>query len=134
MISLTIPSGKLLDEEAINWLMSFRGYLTKKLKKNLSTEHEMVLTYLYKSEKLNERRFYTILLNPSNNHFDVLTDLIESKIIKECKTNGNEFTPVYILESELHKSNFNSEIESISGMSIDNLDETKIKILNIIFR
>ena len=134
MISLTIPSGKLLDEEAINWLMSFRGYLTKMLKKNLSTEHEMVLTYLYKSEKLNERRFYTILLNPSNNHFDVLTDLIESKIIKECKTNGNEFTPVYILESELHKSNFNSEIESISGMSIDNLDETKIKILNIIFR
>ena len=134
MISLTIPSGKLLDEEAINWLMSFRGYLTKKLKKNLSTEHEMVLTYLYKSEKLNERRFYTILLNPSNNHFDVLTDLIESKIIKECKTNGNEFTPVYILESELHKSNFNREIESISGMSIDNLDETKIKILNIIFR
>ncbi len=133
-ISLVIPSGKLMDEETQRWMNSFYGYLNERLEGKLTQEHELVLAYLLKSERLNQKRLYTILLSPSNNHFDVISDLKKSGLIIEHPTASSEQTPIYILEKELTVVDFTKQIEKQTGKSLTGLDDTSKKVLNIVFR
>jgi ATP-dependent DNA helicase RecG len=133
-ISLLIPSGKLIDDETQRWLNSFYGFINEKLKGKATKEHELVLAYLLKSERLNKKRLYTILLSPSNNHSDVLNDLKDSYLISEHLTASTEQTPIYILNRELTITNFISQIEKQTGKELSDLDDTHKKVLNIIFR
>ena len=142
MIRLVIPSGKLIDEEIGFWLSSFKGYLEQKLGKNLTTEYHKVLAYIYKSEKLNYRRFYTILLSESNNHFEVVDSLKKAGLIVEHPTSKDE-APVYILERELLKNTFDYELDAIIKIHFEGsaavvefrkLDSVQKIVLNIIYR
>lgn len=142
-ISLKISSGKLLDDEVNFWLNSFNNYIAIKLGSELSLEHKKVLAYFYKSEKLNEKRKYTILLDPSNNHFDILKSLKKAKLIEE-HVSSREDAQVYILDRELLKVDFEEEIESfllnnntqnsITQVRYKTLDKIQRCILNIIYR
>lgn len=133
-ISLLIPSGKLIDDETQRWFNSFYGFINEKLKGKATKEHELVLAYLLKSERLNKKRLYTILLSPSNNHSDVLNDLKDSHLISEHLTASTEQTPIYILNRELTITDFISQIEKQTGKELSDLDDTHKKVLNIIFR
>jgi predicted HTH transcriptional regulator len=133
-ISLIIPSGKLIDDETQLWLNSFSGFINEKLKRKATNEHLLVLAYLLKSERLNKKRLYTILLSPSNNHSDVLNDLKDSYLISEHLTASSEQTPIYILNRELTITNFIFQIEKQIGTELSDLDDTHKKVLNIIFR
>lgn len=140
-ISITIPSGKLIDDETRYWLDSYNGYFTNKLNTNITIEHELVLAYLLKSERLNQKRFYTILLSPNNNHLDALQALRMAGLIYEHPQANTEQTPVFILNEELKKTDFTIEIERLLDQG-SNLFKTKIKdfndatkrVLNIIYR
>lgn len=133
-ISLVIPSGKLMDDETQRWMNSFYGYLSERLEGKITQEHELVLAYLLKSERLNQKRLYTILLNPSNNHFDVLSDLKRSGLILEHPSASSEQTPVYILDKELTIVDFTKQIEKQTGISLTGLDDTHKRVLNIVYR
>lgn len=133
-ISLVIPSGKLIDDETQMWLNSFYGYLQKLLNGRMTREHELVLAYLLKSERLNQRRLYTILLSPSNNHFDVLSDLKKADLIMEQQPASSDQTPVYILRKELTIEDFILQIENLSGKSLADYEDTYRRVLNIIYR
>jgi ATP-dependent DNA helicase RecG len=133
-ISLVIPSGKLMDDETQRWMNSFYGYLSEQLNGKISQEHELVLAYLLKSERLNQRRLYTILLSPSNNHFDVLSDLKQSGLILEHLSASSEQTPVYILDKELTIVDFTKQIEKQTGKSLTGLDDAHKRVLNIVYR
>lgn len=133
-ISLVIPSGKLMDDETQRWMNSFYGYLSERLDGKITQEHELVLAYLLKSERLNQKRLYTILLSPSNNHFDVLSDLKQSGLIIEHPTASSEQTPVYILDKELTIVDFSKQIEKQTGKSLFGLDDVHKRVLNIVYR
>jgi ATP-dependent DNA helicase RecG len=133
-ISLIIPSGKLIDDETQRWMNSFHGYINKKLDGKITQEHKLVLAYLLKSERLNQKRHYTILLSPSNNHFDVLSDLKQSGLILEHLAASSEQTPVYILEKELVITDFIKQIEKQTGKSVASFNDTQKRVLNIIYR
>lgn len=133
-ISLVIPSGKLMDDETKRWVNSYFGYINNKLNGKVTREHELVLAYLLKSERLNQRRLYTILLSPSNNHFDVLSQLKNSGLITEHPSASSEQTPVFILNKELTITDFTKHIETQVGQSLTDLDDTYKKVLNIIYR
>ncbi|MCU0451411.1 MAG: putative DNA binding domain-containing protein [Bernardetiaceae bacterium] len=133
-ISLMIPSGKLLDDETQRWLNALHGYLSKRLNGRLTPEHQLVLAYLLKSERLNQKRFYTILLSPNNNHFEVLAGLKKSGLVVEHPAASTEQTPVYVLDSELTITDFTKQIENKTGKSLSGLDATAIRVLNIIYR
>jgi ATP-dependent DNA helicase RecG len=133
-ITLIIPSGKLLDEETQRWINSFEGYLKKRLQGKMSREHQLVLAYLLKSERLNRKRLYTILFSPSNNHFEVLSDLKQAGLIFEHPTASSEQSPVFILDQELTLKDFTAQIEKQIGQSLTGLDETQKQVLNIIYR
>jgi hypothetical protein len=133
-ISLVIPSGKLMDDETQRWINSFYGYFSRRLDGKITREHELVLAYLLKSERLNQRRLYTILLSPSNNHFDVLLDLKRSGLILEHPSASSEQTPVYVLDKELTLIDFTKQIEKQTGKSLTGLDDTHKRVLNIVDR
>jgi predicted HTH transcriptional regulator len=133
-ISLVIPSGKLLDDETQRWMNSFYGYLNERLGRKLTQEHELVLAYLLKSERLNQKRLYTILLSPSNNHFDVLSDLKQSGLVLEHSTASLEQTPVYVLDTELTIVDFTKQIEKNTGKLLTGLDDAHKRVLNIVYR
>lgn len=133
-ISLVIPSGKLMNDETQRWMNSFHDYLKTRLNGKITKEHELVLAYLLKSERLNQKRLYTILLSPSNNHFNVLTDLKQAGLVFEHTSASSEQTPVYVLEKEFTIVDFGTQIEGLTGKSLNGLDHAHKKILNIIYR
>jgi len=134
VISLVVPTGKLMDEQTQRWVNSFSGYINEKLNGKTSEHHALVLAYLLKSERLNQRRFYTILLSPSNNHFDVISDLKKSGLIQEHPTAGSEQTPIFILDRALTVTDFLKQIEEQTGANLRALDDVSKKLLNIIYR
>ncbi len=133
-ISLIIPSGQLMDEETQRWMNSFYGYINEKLEGKATKKHELVLAYLLKSERLNQKRLYTILLSPNNNHLEVLDDLKHSKLIIEHPSISSEQTPIYILDKELTITDFTQQIEKQVGVELRTLDGDHKRVLNIIYR
>jgi len=132
-INLTIPSGKLLDEENESWIHSFDYYISKKLKTQVTTEHKLILSYFRKSELLNKRRLYTILLSESNNHFTVLEQLKDAGLIYEHPS-STENIPVFLLDRELMKANFSDELMALIGNDFIVYDSVTKHILNTFYR
>lgn len=133
-ISLVIPSGKLMDDDTQRWMNSFHGYLNQRLDGKMTPEHELVLAYLLKSERLNQKRRYTIHLGPSNNHFDVLSDLKQAGLVLEHPTASSEQTPVYVLDRELTLVDFLERIEEQTGKPLADWDNDHKSVLNIVYR
>ena len=132
-ISLRVPAGKLLDESFKNRLTGFDGYIKSKLKKALSDEHKLVLAYFYKSEVLNKRRYFTILLSENNNHFMVIDELKEAGLIVE-HSSSTDATPIYILDRVLAQNHYQDDLISLFGASYIDFDDTAKEVLNIIYR
>ncbi len=132
MISLRIPAGKLVDESIDHWLKGFERYIEFKIKNKLTYEHKAVLAYFYKSELLNRKRYFTILLSESNNHFEVIDEFRRNGVLFEHDA-SSEQTPIYILDRVLLKTDFRDELTDIIGMNFIGLDQVAKEILNISF-
>lgn len=132
IISLKIPTGKLVDEAIESWLTGFDNYIVGKMRTHLSFEHKAVLAYFYKSELLNKQRFFTILLTESNNHFVVIEQLKEAGLIYEHPASTEE-TVVYVLDRVLLKTQFSDELIAIVGDEYIHYDHVAKEILNIAY-
>jgi ATP-dependent DNA helicase RecG len=133
-VSLVIPAGKLMDGETEWWMNAYHNYLNNRLNGKLTEEHKLVLAYILKSEKLNQKRFYTILLSPNNNHFDVLSDLKKSGLIWEHNSSNGDQSPIYRLDKELLITDFTHIIENRTGKSMAGMDATYKAVLTIIYK
>jgi ATP-dependent DNA helicase RecG len=132
MIALKIPTGKLVDESIETWLKGFERYIELKIKNKLSYEHKAVLAYFYKSELLNRRRFFTILLSESNNHFEVIDEFRRNGILTEHMA-SSEQTPIYVLDRVLLKTDFRDELTEIIGFNFIGLEQAAKEVLNITY-
>ena len=132
MISLKIPAGKLVDEAMEAWLNGFNRYIELKIKTKLTYEHKAVLAYFYKSELLNRRRYFTILLSESNNHFEVIDEFRRNGILFEHEASSEQI-PIYVLDRVLLKTDFREELTSLLGMDYIELEQTAKEILNITY-
>lgn len=132
MISLKIPSGKLVDESIETWLNGFERYIEFKIKNKLTYEHKAVLAYFYKSELLNRKRYFTILLSESNNHFEVIDEFRRNGVLFEHEA-SSEQTPIYVLDRVLLKTDFRDELSEIVGMRFIGLEQAAKEILNITY-
>ncbi len=132
-ISLTIPSGKLLDDQTERWLSSFEEYINQKLKDTITTEQKIILAYFQKSELLNSRKFYTILLTESNNHYNAIEQLKTAKLIYE-HASSTESASIFVLDRVLMKIDFKDDLIQFLGNDFLNFDSIVKQILNIIYR
>jgi predicted HTH transcriptional regulator len=130
MVSLIIPTGKLVNESAETWLQGSQRYIELSIKNKLTAEHKAVLAYFYKSELLNKRRFFTILLSESNNHFEVIDELKTANILVQHPA-STELTPIYVLDRLLLKTDFRNELTDLLGQDYIDFDEVTKEILNL---
>ncbi len=134
MISLTIPSGKLIDAETQSWLNVYQLFMQEKLGKNLTKSHELVLAYLRKSEQLNQKKYYTILLSHNNNHLDVLQDLYKAGLIAIHEGASTDNMPIYGLNRELMIVDFLPIISYKTGLNMQNFSPLIQQILTCIYQ
>lgn len=132
MITLTIPTGRLVDETIETWLKGFERYIELKIKNRLSDEHRAVLAYFYKSELLNRKRYFTILLSESNNHFEVLDELKRAQILYEHEV-STEQVPIYVLDRILIKTDFRDDLTNILGTEYIQYEQAAKEILNLVY-
>lgn len=132
MIALTIPTGRLVDETIETWLKGFERYIETKIKNKLSDEHKAVLAYFYKSELLNRKRYFTILLSESNNHFEVIDEFKQAQILYEHDASTEE-VPIYVLDRVLVKTDFREELTDVLGIDYIQYEQTAKEILNMVY-
>lgn len=133
-ISLVIQSGKLLDDTIENMLLSYSGFIENLTQgEELTNAQKHIIAYLYKSEKENENYRYTILLTPDNNHFDAIKSLEKHGLIYK-HSESSAIHPIFILNREFFKENFNTELIEIFGDSYINLNNDYKECLKTIFK
>jgi len=132
-LSLYIRKGKLLDEKMESLINAYEGFIEKKLNGNsITVQEKLVLSYFYKSEIENKNERYTILLTKDNNHLAAITTLEDSGLIfKHSAT--TELHSVYIINRELFKSNFISELRELFGADYDGLTKDGRDVLSCIY-
>lgn len=134
LVTLRIPHGKLVDESVEVWLTGYEGYIEKRLETPLTNEQRQVLAYFYKSELLNRQRYFTILLNESNNHFQAIDALRRGDLLKE-HTASTEEAPIFILDRVLMRTEFHQELKKLIGDALFNgLDKSALHILNLLYQ
>ena len=132
-ISLVVPKGKVYDEESKLWLDGFSGYIYEKLnRRELTEEEKIILTFIYKSERLNRLERYTILLTKDNNHFSAIADLLDNGLIYK-HPESPQIHPIYLIDRTLAKTEFSQELYEIFGNHFDLLSDEYKKILNTIY-
>lgn len=90
----------------------------------------MVLTYLYKSELLNRRRLFTILLSENNKHFDIIDELRRNDLLFEHRA-STEQAPIYVLDRVLLKTDFRGKLTEIIGRNYLEFEQIPKGILKI---
>ena len=132
-LSLFIRKGKLLDDKMESLFKTYAEYIEKKLKGEIITEEQkIVLSYFYKSEIENKNERYTILLTRDNNHLDAINSLEESGLIYKHEI-SNELYSVFIIDRELFKKDFNTELRKLFGADFDALNKEGRDALTCIY-
>ncbi len=135
-ISLYVPKGNVLSEEAKLWLSGFSGWIYRKNNgRELTDDEKTVLSYFWKSEQLNRLERYTIMLTPDNNHFEVIADLEDSGLIERVTNpiNINFSHPVFIVNRVLVQTDFKNKLREIFGGTFDDLASDYKEVLDCIY-
>ena len=132
-IGLFIPKGKVLDDRCASWLNSFKKYILRKTGgKELTEEQKTVLSYFYKSEKLNDLERFTVNLTPDNNHFEAIRDLERWGLVHKLPLSTLELQ-IYGVDPILKKTDFSPELRQFFGGAYDALDAHTKDVLESVF-
>lgn len=133
-VCLYLKAGKLLDERMERLFQSFDGYVESRLQGSpLTVEQKLVLCYLIKSEWVNQKLGYTILLTPDNNHFDALLRLERAELIEKHPASTANY-PIYVADRVFMSRDYVPELRDLFGPGFDCLDQTSKAILGIVYR
>lgn len=133
-VCLHLSAGKLLGERMERLFASFDRFIEERLDgASPNEEQKLVLAYLIKSEWINEKLGYTILLTPDNNHFAALRDLEKSGLIGKHPLSTAAY-PIFIADRVLVTRSYLKELKSIFKFGFDVLDGTAKDILGVIYR
>ena len=131
-IKLFIPKGSVYDTEMETWLNGFSGYLTTKYGKELNEDERIMLSFYYKSERLNRLENYTILLTMDNNHKEVIANLEDKGLIfKDAQS--PDIYPIYRVDRTLIKTDFSVELKAIFENEYTFLKPDYKEVLNTIY-
>jgi ATP-dependent DNA helicase RecG len=133
-VCLYLGAGKLLDERMERLFSSLDRYIEERLDgSNPSEEQKRVLAYLIKSEWINEKLGYSILLTPDNNHFTALRGLEKADLISKHPLSTAAY-PIYIADRVLVAVSYLKELRMFFKDGFDVLDTTAKEVLGVIYR
>ena len=133
-VRLFVCAGELMDDRMNRLFASFDAYLTGKLNGLEPTKNQkLVLSYLIKSEWANNQMRHTILLTPDNNHYEELIGLEKVSLIQK-HTESPSLYPIYIVDRELLKQDYLTELRVFFGATFDAADDFSKKVLGVVYR
>ncbi len=133
-VTLHLCTGKLVDDRMERLFEAFDGHIGTKLQGSQLTDNQkMVLAYLIKSEWVNERVGYTILLTPDNNHFHELVAL-EGKGLIIKHPSSTAMYPIYVADRVLVRKDYVKELRQQFGLRFDGLDDLHKQVLSVVYR
>jgi ATP-dependent DNA helicase RecG len=120
-MTLVIPKGKLLDSEMETLFKNYEGFIQKLTKYgDFSENHKLVLAYLLKSERENQKYRYTILLTADNNHLQAIGQLQAWNLIfAHPLSEPNK--PIFLVHRQLLQTDFTDNLIEIFGAAYQNL-------------
>jgi ATP-dependent DNA helicase RecG len=131
-LSLSIPTGKVLDEAFEAWLDVLGGFIARKTNdRRLTKEQRIILAYLLKSERLNRAGLYTLALTPGNNHFGAISTLKTWGLV-DLHPASDRFHEVYVVCRQLATDDHLNEVRHLFGSDFDRLDSIAQETLNMI--
>jgi predicted HTH transcriptional regulator len=133
-VSLFIVKGQVLDERCAYWLRSFGGFIRRQNNGyDLTPEEKILLSYFYKSEKLNREEKYTVLVTPDNNHFAVIAGLEEKGLIVRHPSVQASY-PVYLVHRQLVQEDYSNELVAQFGQAYSLATNLHKATLNLIYQ
>ncbi len=131
-IHLYIPKGKVYDEQMELWWESFEGYFFQKIGRDLTEEEKIILSFFKKSEELNVRERYTILMTMSNNHHHVIDIFMKNGLLFN-NPESPALYPIYQVDRKLMKIDFWAELKQLFGQEWEALNFDYKTVLNVIY-
>lgn len=133
-VCLYLRAGKLLDEKMERLFQGFDRYLQDKLNgADLTVEQKLILSYLLKSERVNEQNDYAILLTHDNNHCNELLTLETAGLIIK-HADSPPLYPIYYVDRTLAAVNYLQELRIRFKTAFDDLNQIKKNILTVVYR
>lgn len=133
-VCLHLGAGKLVGERMNRLFSSLDGYIEDRLEGGSpSEEQKLVLSYLIKSEWINENLGYTILLTPDNNHFTALRGLEKAGLIGKHPM-STAAHPIYVADRVLVTRSYMKQLKGIFEGGFDVLEETARDVLGVVYR
>jgi ATP-dependent DNA helicase RecG len=135
-IELVVPAGGVLTSKMEFWLASFDRFMYDALNgRELTTEEQTVMAYLYQCEQLNAEEKYTVMFNESNNHYGALSELEKAGLIFRVESSGisAEHT-VYMVNRTLTRKRYNTELSAMFGSEFDLLGNDYKDVLNALYQ
>jgi ATP-dependent DNA helicase RecG len=133
-VSLFIRPGPLVDQRMRSLFAAHDKYLRDKLQGNdLTVGQQRVLAYLIKSEEINTRLDFSILLTQDNDHFEEINRLEKAGLIKR-HSQSPELRPIYVADKTLSSTDYTEQLRKTLGETFDGLDQTSKEILSAIYR
>jgi ATP-dependent DNA helicase RecG len=131
-LSLTIPAGKVLDEDTALWFELLDGFIQRKTgNRPLTEEQQTVLAYLLKSERENRTGHYTLALTPGNNHFRAI-DVLKTSGLIELHPASETYKEVFVVCRELITDDHWAELRQLVGAGLADLSPLVQQVLNLI--
>ena len=131
-LSLTVPAGRVLDEATLLWLDLLDGMILRKTgNRPLTSEQQVVLAYLLKSERENRNGRYTLALTPGNNHFRAI-DVLKTSGLIELHSASERYREVYVVCREIVQDDDWSELYALIGSEFTGLNTLSQQALNVI--
>jgi predicted HTH transcriptional regulator len=133
-LSLFITKGKLLDDEMMLLFDIYDGYIQQKLQGNPFTqEMKETFAYLYKSQWLNLKGYYTILLTSDNNHQQAILHLLHAQLIYR-HPQSPKYHDVYMVDNAFIDTQYGKNMLTLFGKNYQNISIDSQELLQLIYQ
>lgn len=133
-VTLLLRSGKLVDEEMTDLFKLYDRFLSKRLRgRALKQEERVVLSYVIKARRAEQRGDYSIILTNDNDHFSAIGVLERSELIRRHPKSDAVYG-VYEPNPELLRNDFDSDLEECFGSAFRTRGEDERRVLTEIYK
>jgi hypothetical protein len=129
-----LRSGALVDDEMNDLFKLYDRFISKRLRgRILKQEERVVMSYVIKARRAEERGDYSIILTSDNEHFQAIGALERSELIRRHPKSDAVYA-VYEPNSELLRNDFDNELVECFGPVFHNRPDDERRVLTEIYK
>lgn len=133
-VTLFLRSGTLVDDEMTDIFKLYDRFISKRLRgRALKQEERVVLSYVIKARRAEQRGDYSIILTNDNNHFQAIGVLERSELIRRHPKSDAVYA-VYEPNPDLLRNDFDNDLEESFGVEFRTRSEDERRVLTEVYK